>query len=348
MLTATISYGLDSDIIEFEVIAKAKYKSLNAPIASSYIYTNYSLANDQYFETMDIINCAFAVANSSASLTGSTFFNNVNNYIINNAHEAGCYVVMSIAPDSEWVTIANPENNLVDIFAANIVDAINTYHFDGVDIDWEFPSDSQKTWFTSMMNKIYSAVKENNPHHLVTAAVGGGMWQPAKYDLINSISYLDYINVMCYDMVQVDGSYQNALYRTTSFHNPTFSVGRSYTTSCSINETIGIFNNTYGITNDKLIIGIPFYAVRQTRSYIDSAWTSWKKAGTNNYSTVKALITNNDYTYYFDDDSFDDPTSIAYKCDYIINNNLAGMMCWQNGSDTTGDLLAAMRLGLNK
>lgn len=362
-LTATISLGLLSGTIDFEVIAKAKYKTLNAPIASSYIYTNYSKVNSTYFETMDIINCAFTIADTSANLTSTTFFNNVNNYIINNAHNAGCYVIMSIGPSSEWTTIANPSNNLVDTFAANIVNAINAYHFDGVDIDWEFPSDSQKIWFTMMMNKIYNAVKANNPHHLVTAAIGGGMWQPAKYDLDNSKIYLDYINVMCYDMIQNNGSYQNALYRTNNYHNPTFNVGRSYTASCSIDETVAIFTSTYSIPNDKILVGIPFYAVRQTREYSNGAWTNWTKAGTNNYQTIKSLMDDDNYSYYFDDlakvpyivkkdgtefYSFDDSLSISYKCDYINSNNLAGIFYWQNGSDTTGELLGAIKTNLGK
>ena len=143
--------------------------------------------------------------------------NNCVNYVIDRAHEEGCYVIMSIAPSSEWVTIANPENDLVETFANNIVAKINQYGFDGVDLDWEYPTSDQKTWFTELARVVREKVKANNPHHLVTAAVGGGMWQPPRYDLTNSKAYLDYINLMCYDMVQSDGSYQNGLYRTTSY-----------------------------------------------------------------------------------------------------------------------------------
>ena len=51
-----------------------------------------------------------------------------------------------------------------------------------------------------------------------------------------------------------------------------------------------------------------------------------------------------EYEFY----SFDDPTSIGYKCQYIIDNNLGGIMNWQNGSDTTGDLVNAIKVGLSK
>ena len=88
---------------------------------------------------------------------------------------------------------------------------INLYGFDGVDIDWETPLSEEATSFTNMMRVIYEKVKANNPNHLVTAAIAGGMWQPPRYDLVNSHQYLDYINMMTYGMVSNNGYYQNAL-----------------------------------------------------------------------------------------------------------------------------------------
>ncbi|MBO7080323.1 MAG: hypothetical protein J6W64_11115 [Bacilli bacterium] len=364
-MTATITYLEDSDTVSYEITVKSNYKALTKPIASGYLYSNYSTTSDETFEILDVVNCAFATANASASITGSTFFNNCVNYVIDRAHEEGCYVIMSIAPSSEWVTIANPANELVETFANNIVAKINQYGFDGVDLDWEFPESSQKTWFTELARVVREKVKANNPHHLVTAAVGGGMWQPPRYDLTNSKAYLDYINLMCYDMVQADGSYQNGLYRTTSYHDNVNNVGRTYTTSCSVKESVDFIKSNYSIPNEKIVVGVPFYAVKQTRSYddVNGTWSAWKKSSSPGYTTVKGLLSNNDYTYRFDNNakvpyiikndgtefySFDDPTSIACKCEYIIEQELGGMMYWQNGADTTGDLLNAMKTGLSK
>lgn len=364
-MTATITYEDDSDTVSYEITVKSNYKDLTKPIASGYLYSNYSTTSDETFEILDVVNCAFATANASASITGSTFFNNCVNYVIDRAHEEGCYVIMSIAPSSEWVTIANPANDLVETFANNIVAKINQYGFDGVDLDWEFPESSQKTWFTELARVVREKVKANNPHHLVTAAVGGGMWQPPRYDLTNSKAYLDYINLMCYDMVQSDGSYQNGLYRTTSYHDNVNKVGRTYTTSCSVKESVDFIKSNYSISNEKIVVGVPFYAVKQTRSYddVNGTWSAWKKSSSPGYTTVKGLLSNNDYTYRFDNNakvpyiikndgtefySFDDPTSIACKCEYIIEQELGGMMYWQNGADTTGDLLNAMKTGLSK
>ena len=310
---------------------------------------------------MDIINVAFAyaMADGTVSANGTSVFNLYNNYIKTKARQNGCYVVLSLAPSSSWTTVANPENDLIDTLATNIVNTINTYGFDGIDIDWEYPRSGQYTWFTSLMQAIYTKVKANNPHHLVTAAIGGGKWQPAYYDLNNSKQYLDYINMMCYDAEKTNGHYQNALYRRSSYLDPTNKVGANIQ-SCCIDESVAIFNNTYGISNSKLIIGIPFYGVKQVLE--DDAWVNSGSAVV--YSTLKSYVADTvNYTYVFDDVakvpyllstdgqtfiSFEDPTSIGYKSQYIIDNNLAGMMVWQNGLDTTGDLINAIKLGLNK
>ena len=36
------------------------------------------------------------------------------------------------------------------------------------------------------------------------------------------------------------------------------------------------------------------------------------------------------------------------KCDYVKKIGAAGIMYWQNGQDTTGDLVGAIKDGLNK
>lgn len=310
---------------------------------------------------MDIINVSFAyaMADGTISANGTSVFSNYNNYIKTKARQNGCYVVLSLAPSSSWTTVANPENDLIDTLATNIVNTINTYGFDGIDIDWEYPKSGQYTWFTSLMQAIYTKVKANNPHHLVTAAIGGGMWQPAYYDLNNSKNYVDYINMMCYDAEKTAGHYQNALYRRSSYLDPTNKVGAN-TTSCSIHESVGIYNNTYGIPSSKIIVGIPFYGVTQT--LVEGSWKNADVAV--RYATLKTYVADTEnYTYVFDDVakvpyllskdgqtfiSFENEISIGYKADYIIDNNLAGMMVWQNGLDTTGDLVQAIKTNLNK
>jgi chitinase len=362
-LTANITSD-DIQIVKTYEVEVDGYKELSTGIASSYIYRNYHILTNEFFETLDIINTAFIIASEDASLSGTAYLSNVETYIIPRARLHGNWVIMSVAPESKWSTIA-ASPSLVNKFADNIVEMINTYGFDGVDIDWETPKSGEQTRFTELMRVVYTKVKENNPNHLVTAAIAGGMWQPPMYDLINSQQYLDYINMMTYGMTSSNGYYQNALFKDTTYHHATFNVGRTLT-SCSIEESVQIYNETFNIPYSKIIVGVAFYGMKQVRSFNQSTqtWSTWTGDGSVYYAyIVNNYLNSSNYTRYYDASagvpyivkndgtefvSYDDPRSIADKSAYILENELGGMMFWENGTDTTGTLLLALRLGLNK
>lgn len=358
-LTATLTSETDTIVQTYEMTAIG-YKTLGAPgtaIASSYIYRDYTLTTDEFFETLDIINCAFVTALTDGSLDGSAILYNVQNYILPKAHAKGDWVVFSIAPESSWSMIAASPTK-IERLADSIVAMINDYGFDGVDIDWETPKDEEKESFTAMMKVIYEKVKANNPLHIVSAAISGGMWQPPRYDLINSAKYIDYINMMTYQMVSNGGMYQNALYSHATFDNQQYQAGKTLT-SCSIDESVALFRDIYHIPLSKIIVGVAFYGVKQKRS--DSGWGN----GTSVFYTFieQDYLHNSDYTAYYDDIaqvpyilkndgtefiSYDNPESIEAKSRYVLEKKLGGIMYWENGCDHTGELLAAMKIGLNK
>src|SRR5690554_4956210 len=230
--------------------------------------------------------------------------------------------------------------------------------------DWETPRQGEQVWYSNMIKVIHEKVKANNPSHLVTTAITGGMWQPPMYNLNVSNQYLDYINVMTYSMSSSSGSYQNALYNRSGFHNPESRVGQT-PTSVSIDASVPIFNS-YGVPNSKLIFGLAFYGVRQARTFNTSteAWGPWTATSPSaHYPEIIASYLNNpDYQYYFDNEagvpyllkkdgtvflSYDDPNSIRLKAEYVKENDLGGLMFWEYGTDPTGTLLQAMRTHLS-
>jgi chitinase len=359
-LNATIQFE-DQEIVRSYPIEVEGYKSLNVPIASSYIYRDYNFVDDTFFNTLDIINCAFITADSDGDLSGTSVLNNINIYIMPKAKKYGNWVIFSIAPDSDWSDIVSSSTKM-NYFADNIVSMINEYGFDGVDIDWETPSPSEASKFTDLMEIIYTKVKDNNPNHIVSAAIAGGMWQPPNYDLLHSGQYIDYINMMTYGMVSTNGYYQNALFKSSAYDNPTNNAGKTLG-SCSIEESVQIYNS-YGISNNKIIVGVAFYGIKQTRTYDDdtNSWSNWGNPESVSYDYINNVYLNNSkYNYYYDNNagvpyiistdgttfiSYDNPRSISDKSAYIIENGLAGMMYWENGLDSTGSLLIAIESGL--
>lgn len=358
-MRVNIYYG-DESLSKNITMKSDGYKNIESNIASGYVYRNFYSLDDQFFETMDIIYCAFIMFNSDGTLQDNGYvLASVRNRIIEKANEEGTYVVMSLGGGGSEPSRAfsdmckNPtaRKTLID----NIIYLINEYGFDGVDIDWETPSYSERANFTTFTKELYEAVKDNNPHHLVTAAIGGGKWQPPSYDLPNSQKYLDFINVMTYSMSSSSGYYQNALYSSKSYHNSTLKVGRTLD-SCSIEESIKMYNSL-SVDNSKLIFGLAFYGIAQSNST-----GRWVKSQNLDYSVIVNKYLNNDeYTYVYDENaqvpylikkdgtifiSYDDPRSIKAKADYMREMGCAGLMYWENGCDSTGELVKAMQEAL--
>lgn len=355
-VTATIENELGEVYTKTYITHIDGKKSLDGTVASSYIYRNYHLVGDDTFETLDIINTAFIHADASGQLSGTTFLNNISSYIIPRATEYGTWVIVSVAPDSEWAEFSSTDEKL-NFFADNIVKLINDYGFDGVDIDWEFPrTNAEELQYVKLMRIVYEKVKANNPNHLVTTAIAGGTWQPQHYRLHESSQYMDYVNMMTYGLVYNSTSYQNPLYPRVGYHDTNANVGRTLSTT-SIDESIAIFNGL-GIPNSKIIVGLAFYGVTQTLS--DGVWTN---SGSITYTDIKNnLLENDDYIKRYDEVSqvpyiisrdgtyfisYDNPKSIRAKVDYVLEHDLKGVMFWEWGTDTTGILLQAIKSSLN-
>lgn len=339
------------------------YKSLTSgPIRGGYIYSGYKDVDDYYFLNQEILWTAFALADSNGnfSLAGNpAYFGNVRLDIMPRAKEVGTRVIMSVGPGTSWSSFS-PSAEKRENFANNVVELINQYGFDGVDIDWETPRSSagENKYYTELMKVLYQKVKANNPNHLVTTAITGGSSQGGHYDLINSGQYIDYINLMTYSMASNSGLYQNALYQNSSWHNPTFLAGRT-PGDATVNNTISIFNNSFRIPSNKLIVGIAFYGVKQTRRFNEetNSWTNWSLFGSVNYENMLIEINKVGQTRVFDNVSkvpyvindegtvfisYEDPESIQLKAEYIIANGVAGMMYWQFNQDFNNILLKAM------
>ena len=253
-------------------------------------------------------------------------------------------------------------------FAQSILEAVEKYHFDGVDIDWEYPGyetgrdvSVDRPNFTAMMAQIKSTLKKANPDYLVTSAVPGGPWGVDRYDVSNLYDILDYIHLMTYDFhSSAKAAHHTALYSSSNTAS-----------GCSVVDTIKVYKER-GADVDKLVVGVAFYGRVYTLSgtgNTDKGVGSTNVIQSGNHITYTDIIRKyyNDpavkarMIYYYDTKScaptiydpatntvisFDDPNSIDAKCQYIWNYDLAGLMYWENGEDTTDILLKAINKGM--
>ena len=346
------AYVEDLEVYNFTVQVPGT-NDISDALATGYIYTPYTITQNA-MDALDIIYCAFLEINEQAEWTNYTrMVNNINNYIYDKAQKSGTKIVISVNQKSSGCFSAvAKDKTLREKLAKNIVSFIEEVNIDGIDIDWETPASNEAANFTLLMEAIYREVKKANPEYLVTAAIGGGKWQPPKYDLPNSRNYLDYINLMTYSMATGSGYYQNSLYKSTK---------GATLVSCSIVESIDIFNDL-GVKNSQILVGIPFYTTVQTGcegpgSKVGSGKSIWY----NQLFTTYAL--SDTMKEYYDEEccvpyrydavnkifvSFDNERSIKDKCDYINSLGLAGIMYWQYGQDVDDMLSNAIKEYINK
>jgi len=201
------------------------------------------------------------------------------------------------------------------------------------------------------MQEIYTQVKTNNAHHLVTAATGIDSYP--RYDFANSAQYLDFIAVMTYDMnLTTKAQHHSALY---------YNSGSCYK---AVSNAATYYITNSGISASKLILGIPFYGKKYTDATALGATATFSSSITYS-SIVSSYLENLSDTIkrYWDDAckvpyiydsannifiSYDDAESISYKVDYLKTNGWAGIFCWQDGQDSGDTLLIAMVQNMNE
>jgi len=346
-LKATITFNGVVREVSIDVKVAMGYKDLSkGGIIGGYNYTS-NFPDDETLKNVDILYCAFGEVGANGKISNySSILSNTRNYI-DKAHSYGTYVLISIST-SNLATVAKSDE-LIEVFANDLVKLINECKLDGIDMDWETPTQATSTNYTRLMKVVREKVKSNNPSHLVTSALGAGPWQYVKFDLANSHKYLDYINLMSYDMqTNAKSSYQNALYKSS----------KGYTlTQCSIDQTLPLYN-ALGVPNEKIIIGVPFYARvfkntnglgeaseadgSATQSYLYENFLSKSVPGVtvgwDDECKVPYIYDANNKRFY----SYENEKSIGIKAEYIHDKGLAGMMYWQRTQDYNNKLLNAI------
>jgi len=266
-------------------------------------------------------------------------------------------------------------------FATSCADFMETYGFDGIDIDWEYPGGGGLASNTSrpvdtenftlllqaLRNELDSRGALNGRHYLLTIAAPGGAEKIANIEVEEIHSLLDFINVMTYDF---NGSWGPV----SNFNAPLYASPGDPTSTPGANADAAI--QSYlgrGVPADKLVLGVPFYgrAVQGVanvngglfQSYSATPMGTWDDAasgatGMFDYADIAENYLNQPgIDSYRDTDSgvpwlhapssglflsYDDPTSLTLKKQYALANELGGVMIWEMSADLDDELLNAL------
>ncbi len=249
-------------------------------------------------------------------------------------------------------------------FAESCVEFIVKYDLDGIDIDWEYPVSGglsankrrtdDKRNFTLLLQKIREKLdergKQDGKHYLLSIAGGCGYDYVNNVELENIYKYIDYANIMTYDIHAVWDKY-------TDFCAPLYTNNKSPETKWSVSSAINLWLST-GFPAEKIVVGVPFYGYRYNKvnSMNNGLYQSHSGGTALSYDTIaSSYLSNSNYKQYFDTASkvpwlfdgstfisYDDARSIRAKGAYIRSKSLAGAAIWELSQDSKGTLLDAL------
>lgn len=291
------------------------------------------------FQYLTHVNQAFAWPLADGSIAG--YSDLLNPPLITAAHQAGRKVLLSLGGAGQNSGFAPMARDSVTrrAFVQNLVEYLSTNGFDGADIDWESPQNSyERGYLLTLVKELRAAFDAEGQGWLLTMAIPGGTWMAGNFDYVGMLPYLDWYNVMNYD---VHGSWSNHAGHNDPLYAPAFD------TDGSIDQSVRYLSVTRGLPKSKLVIGIPFYAKEFTA---DSLYRPSTGCTDVVYRVIPARITSGWRTHW-DTTShvpyltlptakrtlcYDDSLSVTHKCQYAVSNGLGGVMMWALGQDVIG------------
>ena len=200
------------------------------------------------FSKLTHINHAGVGFDANANLTVPSGF--LERELLSKGHNNGVKVLLLLGGD---FTTLESSPTLTPTLVKNLKAFLVEYGYDGVDIDWEYPTSNQDiAEFRSLMLSLRTALP--SPQYLISADVPpwGG-----DYDFPETVNWVDYYNVMTYDCA---GPWtDSAQLNSAIFPDPNNPEPWDCEPGGSVKEAIDIYVQQLLIPPAKLNMGTPFY-----------------------------------------------------------------------------------------
>ena len=256
--------------------------------------------------------------------------------------------------------VLTPESR--EVFANSAIDFMLRHEIDGVDLDWEYPGlpgagnthrPEDKENFTAILKLIRSkmdSIGGSENHYLLTIATGASQRYLDHTNMEEAQKYLDFINIMTYDFHgggnRVTGHHSNFT------HSPNDPDLRARSVKIAVDQHINA-----GIPIEKLVLGVPFYGRWWKGAYPENNGlfqpTYGPTGATNYFQLADSIRLDPEFEEFWDEGSqapfiyrkadslfvtYENSKSLELKINYIIDQNMGGIMFWQFNGDN-GDLL---------
>ena len=307
-----------------------------ARFSMSYLYGNYD-----YISLVERTNGALNEVSPSyfdLNADGSLKLNKVDSNLVNKMHEKGITVVPFLSNHWDRSKGRNALRN-ADKLVNSIVTAINKYNLDGVNVDLENLTETDRSLYVKLVKKLREKIPSDK---VVAVAVAPNPyswntgWQ-GSYDYAELAKYADYLMLMAYDEHYEGGEAGSVA--SIDFVEKSIKYALKY------------------VDNEKLVLGIPFYGrywqsgadvggYGVTNTKIEEIVKNYNSVVTfdKETATVKATVTIKSgdlypvingralkagkYTFWYENEE-----SISKKLELINKYDLKGCGSWSLGQE---------------
>lgn len=335
----------ENEIFELEfttMVEKIELKPvIKGKIVSGYLYFGGgdSPLSEKAIEQLDIINYSFGeIKDGKVYLPSPDAAKEVLKY-----RQSGVRVILALGGwgaggFSESLISAESRTKFID----SIMNLIKEYQFDGIDIDWEYPTSSvagigsnpnDKNNLTLFCQEMKEKMKLYRDDLLLTIAV---TTSDSFYDFQKLNAYIDLFNVMTYDF---------AMGNKANHDSPLYSSSYG---SGSMDKAVSFMKAR--VDSNKIVPGAAFYCRNgkfSSSQVLGASLSTSMGTGAISFKKLKEMmlkdstfIENYDvsagaaYTIYNGTFySYDNERSVAEKCEYVKSNQLGGLMCWDLSQD---------------
>ena len=336
---------------EFEyktTVLGVKFKELiKGEIVSGYLadYGSFRGLSDKMLEQLDIINYSFAQISNGELVIPSYLKKD----LVLSYRDKGVRVVLAVGgwgADGFSQAVRTKETRTK--FIKSIMNVLKQYQFDGIDIDWEYPGSgvagieyhsSDKNNLNLFCQELRTEMDIYREDLILSIAVAPS---PSLFDFATLNKYVDFFNLMTYDFAM--GS--------TALHDSNL---YAYTQSSSSMANSVATLKKY-VDSDKIIPGAAFYTRRgyfknENDQRIGASLSTPMSTTPLTYAQLIKMLKDDPTIVESYDEvaqaayiihkrwfySYDNPRSILAKCNFIKENNLGGIMCWDLTNDYTDE-----------
>ncbi len=230
--------------------------------------------------------------------------------------------------------------SLREYFINNLISILLINGYDGADLDWEFPdSESDRENLNLLVSEMDSAFNAVNPELLITMAIPVTHWWGQWNDFEFLTNHIDFYNAMTY------GTHGD--WSSHAGHLAPLYPSPSNDPDGSCDYFMDYLINSRSIPASKVNMGLPFWGLMWDAPDINEPFSG--SSADIIYYNIPELI-GNGWTYNWDEDAlcpyltnddsdqiitYENPESIGYKCDYVIDQNIGGLMIWALSYDNT-------------